>query len=173
MREYVGPTSTVYEVVFVPGDPPRLAGATNTAVYLWDLDRAEPAAVLSWDEPAQSVPLLAVSPDGRWLAAGPIEHPRAWDLTTTQPGGPVALSVPGLLAATFPDRDGRMAVIYRAKVRNGTALRAGRLPMAARTRKPGRPTDLELYPELELYVRALDPVNYRQPARAWPSPRTA
>jgi WD40 repeat protein len=36
--------------------------------------------------------------------------------------------------------------------------------MAARTRKPGRPTDLELYPELELYVRALDPVNYRQPA---------
>ena len=64
MREYVGPTSTARQVAFVPGDPPRVAAAVNTAAYVWSPDRPEPVA-LSWEETAWGEPVLTVSPDGR------------------------------------------------------------------------------------------------------------
>lgn len=162
MREYVGPRESVDEVAFVPGDVTRLAAATNTAVYLWELDRSEPAAVLSWDETAWGEPLLAVSPDGRWLVAGPHERLRVWDLADSR-GKPALLPVPGLLAAAFPGRDGRLAVVYRGIIHRRLALVAAALPVGGRTRKPQRLTPLQLPVELVSSVRSLSFRGYRQP----------
>src|SRR5688572_21287747 len=98
MREYVGPAGPIHEVAFVPGDRPRLAALTDGAVYLWDPDRPEPVAVLPGKPVTGAVgvdnPLVAASPDGRWLAAGAPDRLRVWDLSGPT-ARPAALSVPG------------------------------------------------------------------------------
>jgi WD40 repeat protein len=161
MREYTGPTDTVYEVAFVPGGPPRLAAATDTEAYVWDLDRPEPAAVLSWDETAWGEPRLAVSPDGRWLVAGPAEHLRCWDVSALPPRGPRRLDRPGLLAAGFTGRADQLTVVYRADDRRECRLLREEFPVTGKA-KPRRPTAFELGPELAESVRGINPADCRQ-----------
>ena len=79
MCEYVGCPQRPHQVAFVPGDPPRLAAAANTAAFVWPPDLPDPVEY-AWNETAWGEPLLAVSPDGRWLVAGPNERLRGWDL---------------------------------------------------------------------------------------------
>lgn len=106
MREYTGPGHKAYEVAFVPGDPPRLAAADNGAAYVWPPDGGEPA-VLAWNETAWGEPVLEVSPDGKWLAAGPTQRLRVWDVSARSLRPPRERFWTGLLIARFqviPDR---------------------------------------------------------------------
>src|SRR3954465_10792981 len=103
MREYVGPTCSALRVAVVPGDPPRLAAAVNRSAYLWRLDRSEGLELPG--SPADSlVALLAVSPAGRWLGAGPPQLLMCWDLSADPPARPAALPLAGLLTARFVPR---------------------------------------------------------------------
>jgi WD40 repeat protein len=129
---------------------------------MWELDRPEPVAFLSWDETAWGEPLLAVSPDGRWLVAGPNERLRVWDLADS-PAKPTLLSVSGLVGAAFPGGDGRLAVVYRGVIRRRSALVAASLPVGGRSRKPQRPSPLQMPVELVSSVRSLSVSGYRQP----------
>src|SRR5687767_10313030 len=73
MREYTGPVELIREVIFVPGDPPRLAAATGAALVVWELNApAAPLAVVEFKNPGRS-PLLTAAADGSWLAAGSTE----------------------------------------------------------------------------------------------------
>ena len=93
MREYTGPGEFVLQVMFVPGDPPRLAAATRAALFLWELTApAEPTAVLKLKEPDEA-PRLTAAADGSWFAVGSSETlevlnwpPRAVPTSVKAPG---------------------------------------------------------------------------------------
>jgi WD40 repeat protein len=152
MREYVGCPQRPHQVAFVPGDPPRLAAAANTAAYVWPPGASDPV-VLAWDETAWGEPILTVSADGRWLVAGPNERLRGWDLAR---GGrrPKELFQEGVLAAQLSAADGRLNLAYKFCWKDETALIVERLPMAGRTRPKSQ--DLELDSHLERRVRTLN-----------------
>ncbi|HVK07272.1 MAG TPA: WD40 repeat domain-containing protein [Gemmataceae bacterium] len=84
MREYTGPKFEIVHVALT-GTPARPAAVDREAAYLWDLDRPEPVAELRWDGNAWGQPVLSVSPDGRWLAAGPAEHLFIWNTEDRPP----------------------------------------------------------------------------------------
>src|SRR5215218_930067 len=155
MREYTGPKYEVHRVAFVPGDPPRLAAAVNNAVYLWDLGRADPVAELRWDETAWGDPVLSVSPDGRWLVAGPAENLRIWDLAARPPRAQHPLAGPGLFLAEFVTEPAWLTVV--SCFTNGKILLFHRadLPIASagEPRISRRlPTEFELTDELAALV---------------------
>jgi WD40 repeat protein len=131
MREYTGPTGTVYSVAFVPGAPPRLAAGTNDAAFVWEFGRAEPAAVLSYGETALESPVLLASPNGRWVVAGPGEGLRRWDLSRDPP---VCENVPApyFLAARFVGPGDRLAVAQRAEDRGVIRISTGPRSRAAK-----------------------------------------
>src|SRR4051812_47143323 len=100
MREYLGPPYSVLEVALLPGDPGRLIAATNSAAYLWPLDGGEPT-VLAWDENAWGQPALEVSPDGRWVLAGPAGRLRVWDVSRSTVSPPRLLVERTLVLSRF------------------------------------------------------------------------
>jgi WD40 repeat protein len=104
VREYTGPKSEIVHVAFVPSTPPRLAAVDRANVYLWNLDYPKPVAELRWDGKARGNPVLAVSPDGRWIVAGPIERLLACDTTTLRSKPSSLFGAAGSLRVDF-DRD--------------------------------------------------------------------
>ena len=161
MREYVGPTQQVRQVVFVPGEPMRLAAATNEAAHVWRPDRTDPV-VLSWDAPGWTEPRLSASPDGRWLVAGPIDRLNCWDLTTDPPGGLTALSLSGLLAARFTGTRDRLTVVYKWADADRFELRAADLPVSGRKAGvPGPPAGLLVPWGIAEQVGAVKPAEWR------------
>jgi len=69
MREYGGLTNSPCQVTYIPGEPPRVAAASSEQICLWDAGSPRPH-VLPLPASIRSDPILAVSPDGRWLASG-------------------------------------------------------------------------------------------------------
>jgi WD40 repeat protein len=157
MREYVGCPRSPYQVAFVPGDPPRLVAAANTAAYVWPPGGPDPV-VLAWDETAWGEPVLTVSADGRWLVAGPHQRLRGWDLTRGR-RGPKELFRECVLTAQLSAADGRLNLAHKFCWKDETALIVERLPMAARARPKSQ--DLELDPHLEGRVRTVNPSSSR------------
>jgi WD40 repeat protein len=157
MREYVGCPQRPSQVAFVPGDPPRLAAAANTAAYVWPPGEPDPV-VLAWDETAWGEPILTVAADGRWLVAGPNERLRGWDLARGG-RGPKELFREGVLTAQFSAADGRLNLAYKGRWRDETFLMVHRLPMTGRARPKSQ--DLELDSHLDGRVRNLNPSSCR------------
>lgn len=133
MREYTGPGQKAYEVAFVPGDPPRLAAADNTAAYVWPPDGGEPIR-LAWDETAWGEPVLEVSPDGKWLAAGPTQRLRVWNVAARLPRPPRERFLTGLLTARFQILPDRLMIVCHRTSGGPVGLRIGDLNV-----KRGRP----------------------------------
>ena len=127
--EFVGPTYQPSEVAFVPGEPPRLAAVDHQAAYLWRPDPPDPL-VLPLLQRAYRVPVLTVSPDGRWLVAGPDDRLRGWDVSAGPPGPPLDLACRGQIAARFARRSDRLTVIVKAARGRTVQLRARQVRLA-------------------------------------------
>jgi WD40 repeat protein len=134
MREYTGPTSEIVHVAVVPGTPARLAAVDNTAVYLWDLNDPRPVAELRWEEDAWGNPVLSVSPDGRWLVAGPAEHLRVWDIATFPIRAQKPVDFRGLFRAEFVGEFEGLTVVGRLTTDETHSLR--RFPWPVGTNRP-------------------------------------
>ena len=152
MREYVGCPRSPHEVAFVPGDPPRLVAAANMAAYVWQPTRPDPVEY-PWDETAWGQPLMTVSPDGRWLVAGPGGRLRAWDLAAGRPGPPVALPIGGdggELAIGFTGRPARFTAVRLGMGESGPAILTGDVRVGGAGRgRPRQSTALPLPAELQ------------------------
>ena len=159
MREFIGPTSNWrHEVAFVPGDAMRVAAASNTAAYLWPPEAGEPA-VMQWNENAWGQPVLEVSPDGRWLVAGPTERLRGWDISKPTPKGPADLACQGLVLTNFAD-DGRLNVVVQFIENRNPALSVDRWKLAST--KPTRDRKAaELPPNLDPPFQAMNSATCR------------
>lgn len=153
MREYVGLPSEARQVAFVPGHPPRLAAVTDAAAYVWPPDEPDPVKY-SWGKTARGEPVLTVSPDGRWLVAGPNEHLRGWALAGGRPR-PKDLAHAGRLAAQLSATGGRLNVVNRVYWRDEVIIEVDRIPLTGRGRDECR--FLDLLPHLESRVRKLKP----------------
>src|SRR5436190_924010 len=96
MRELIGPTFPILQIGFVPGNASQLAAVDRDAVYLWSLDQGDPV-ILAWEPSAHANKrIMAVSREGRWLVAGPIDRPRLWYISESPPM-PCPFAFAGLL----------------------------------------------------------------------------
>jgi WD40 repeat protein len=161
MREYTGPRSEIVHVAVVPGTPARLGAVDRDAAYLWDLDRPEPAAELRWEGNAWGNPVLCVSPDGRWLVAGPAEYLRIWDFAAGQNVAPHPLDCPGLFLAEFV-RGLKWLTLVTALIDRGTRLVRGELTPSEKQIPWERQLDFELTDDLADMVSKLNTTDGRR-----------
>jgi WD40 repeat protein len=128
VREFVGPTEPILNVLFIPGEPTRLAAVTGNELFLWNLGESEPQDRLQFREAGRIETVLEASPDGQWIVAGPPESLDAIPVDAREQKR--AISFPQLYRSQFVESSVRLTVIYRAQANGRTRLMRGTIPVA-------------------------------------------
>ena len=162
MREYGGLTNTPCQVAFVPGDPPRVAAASSEQICLWDAGSPRPH-ILLLPASIRSDPILAVSPDGRWLAAVGPDTQRCWDLSVHPWGKPSEMNLPGVLAAHFVGPAARLTAVCAFEPPDRLTVEEGSFEPFDKSGPPQR-TVVRLTPEVEGSVGSMTPGGWMQSA---------
>jgi WD40 repeat protein len=76
-----------------PDGSTLVASHSDGRITLWDVRSNPPVVKNELDDFNSGVPATAISPNGKWLAAGERKTGtvRLWDLSAAQPGGPIRL----------------------------------------------------------------------------------